>query len=359
MKKTNGLIALFLVFCLTISIFDIKPSADGVIDVGKERISNDERRAYVNDVIAYHLSSKGEKIVSDSLKNGKSVVFFFEGASNNVLYESGYSNYNQYRFASVCIVIQLVDGNPKIVYFDDFCSTLPDHPRGAYGLNEEIATLVDGVYPLINCNHYTFAALHVPAYDWGTSIWCSKNGYYVDACYGINIHSRGTDIVTSDSGNSRGCLLVGKNPNVSGEYNDFMYAVTGIEHARTNAFDEVALDYGCVIIDRALYKNELLKIYDAGRRDEKTVVGIITAYTDKLNAAAKRKVPAGETPREVHGDINADGKINTADAVYLLRSIMRPDKYPVKQNCDMDGNGVVNVADAISLLRTVLRASSR
>lgn len=275
-------IVVFLACVLLFSATAFVSDADTGVSVGADRISDEARRNYVNAMLAYHLSESGEKIVSESLKNGKCVLFFFEGASNHALAKSGFSNHAHYRFSAVCIVVRLVEDRPEIVFFDDFCSTIPDNPRAADSRADAVATLLDGVYPVVNCNHFGYAALHVPAYDWGTALRCYRTGHYIDVCYGINIHSRGTDYINVTTNNSAGCLLVGKTVGASSGYNDFMYAVAGISDARNNAFGEVALDYGCVVIDRALYKKELKQIYDTGAGDQNEIVRKLTAYTDGL-----------------------------------------------------------------------------
>ncbi len=59
----------------------------------------------------------------------------------------------------------------------------------------------------------------------------------------------------------------------------------------------------------------------------------------------------------IRGDVNGDGKVNSADAVYLLRHTMRPTKYPINQSGDMNGDDKVNSADAVYLLRYTMRPS--
>ncbi len=67
------------------------------------------------------------------------------------------------------------------------------------------------------------------------------------------------------------------------------------------------------------------------------------------------------TPKDIpgntaeRGDVNDDGKVNSADAVYLLRHTMRASKYPISQSGDMQGDGKVNSADAVYLLRHTMR----
>lgn len=57
------------------------------------------------------------------------------------------------------------------------------------------------------------------------------------------------------------------------------------------------------------------------------------------------------------GDVNGDGKLNTDDAIYLLRHTLLPSSYPVNQLCDFNGDGKVNTDDAIYLLRHTLLPS--
>ena len=56
------------------------------------------------------------------------------------------------------------------------------------------------------------------------------------------------------------------------------------------------------------------------------------------------------------GDVNEDGLVSDADALYLLRHVLFSDKYPINQNGDMNGDGVVTDADALYLLRHTLFA---
>lgn len=51
------------------------------------------------------------------------------------------------------------------------------------------------------------------------------------------------------------------------------------------------------------------------------------------------------------GDMNGDNKLNSADAIYLLRHTIMPDKYPITGTCDVNGDDKLNSADAIYLLR--------
>lgn len=54
------------------------------------------------------------------------------------------------------------------------------------------------------------------------------------------------------------------------------------------------------------------------------------------------------------GDFDQDDSVTDADALYLLRFTLFPDRYPISQNGDVDGDGRVTDADALYLLRYTL-----
>ena len=56
----------------------------------------------------------------------------------------------------------------------------------------------------------------------------------------------------------------------------------------------------------------------------------------------------------IAGDMNDDGDVDVADAVYLLRHVLKPYEYPIDQAGDMDGDEDIDVADAVYLLRHTL-----
>lgn len=57
----------------------------------------------------------------------------------------------------------------------------------------------------------------------------------------------------------------------------------------------------------------------------------------------------------IRGDMDANDKLNSNDAVYLLYYVMfGKDDYPIRQSGDMDGNGKVNSNDAVYLLYHVM-----
>ena len=56
----------------------------------------------------------------------------------------------------------------------------------------------------------------------------------------------------------------------------------------------------------------------------------------------------------VPGDVDGDGNLTSADAVYLLRGILLPEAYSLDGSFDYDKDGALTSADAIYLLRHVL-----
>ena len=60
------------------------------------------------------------------------------------------------------------------------------------------------------------------------------------------------------------------------------------------------------------------------------------------------------TPLYTPGDVDEDGTVTDADALYLLRYTLFPDRYPVNQPADFDSDGNVTDADALYLLRYTL-----
>ena len=57
--------------------------------------------------------------------------------------------------------------------------------------------------------------------------------------------------------------------------------------------------------------------------------------------------------RRLTGDCNKDGKISDQDAIYLLRHVYFPDRYPIDEPVDYNKDGRITDQDAIYLLRHV------
>lgn len=54
------------------------------------------------------------------------------------------------------------------------------------------------------------------------------------------------------------------------------------------------------------------------------------------------------------GDLDASGKLNEDDAIYLLQHVLMPDQFPIGQTADYDRSGKLSEDDAIYLLQHVL-----
>lgn len=70
---------------------------------------------------------------------------------------------------------------------------------------------------------------------------------------------------------------------------------------------------------------------------------------NKSAGTASVTFSGGDVPYTL-GDLNGDGKVTEADAVYLLGYTIFPDIYPLNQPVDFNKSGGVSEADAIYLL---------
>lgn len=89
------------------------------------------------------------------------------------------------------------------------------------------------------------------------------------------------------------------------------------------------------------------------KRSAVCFVLLLSLILTSVSLCVSVSAETAQTP-QIRGDMNGDGKVDTTDAIYLLRHIMFQDKYPIKQSGDMNGDGETNTADAIYLLRHVM-----
>lgn len=82
-----------------------------------------------------------------------------------------------------------------------------------------------------------------------------------------------------------------------------------------------------------------------------TISGDLSYYTDAgvQTATVSLEVVVGESDA-LAGDMNGDGEVTDADAIYLLWHTFYPEDFPVTGNVDVNGDGEVTDADAIYLL---------
>ena len=59
-------------------------------------------------------------------------------------------------------------------------------------------------------------------------------------------------------------------------------------------------------------------------------------------------------PEQIRGDMNGDGNVTDADALYLLRHTLFAERYPITQSGDVNGDSQITDADALYLLRFTL-----
>lgn len=241
-------------------------------------------RDYVLNAIKYHIeSSESSYRVAKNLlrlynaNEDGNVVFFFDGCSINLdgatTTFSGYmKNGNRYNTSAVCIVLKAnASGRPEIVYATADASTMADNVRdSSLNNNTDVSITKDGMYNIRTFNHMGYAALNVVIPS-GCSLRCPKSGTSYDStASGIDIHSRGgysSDVLTSSTYSSTGCFNVGKykSKNDFADYNDFIYAVTGVSNARSVTYPSNGvsqyLTVGIAIVDRSCYKTQLATIF--------------------------------------------------------------------------------------------------
>ena len=89
-------------------------------------------------------------------------------------------------------------------------------------------------------------------------------------------------------------------------------------------------------------------------------VGNYRAYVLAINGesngifSASEDVEFAVTAAYIVGDMNNDGEVTDADAIYLLRHTLFSEKYEISQPADFTNDGNVTDADAIYLLRHTL-----
>lgn len=308
--KSKRVISLVLALCLCLTMLPVVTmqvdatgyySESDLSNIKCSILSNSERATYVNEMMKYHiLSSTDNYRVARNLENGSSVVFFFDGCSDNVD-DPTYGNYSNYHLSAYCAVVQKVNGVLKIVYESENCSTIPDNPRNV-SLNDGTAvpTVLDGVYNIISTNHSSrYASLRIADNSGSVPvIRCTSSSSYISTSNAINIHARSnfsgapTNGICSYSYSSTGCFNVGLTNNTWSEYNNFIANVVGVSNAiKTTPYSSGSwtkctsgVDKGVVVVDRSHYKTQLAAIYGGDNSNSASnLVAKITAYTDNLD----------------------------------------------------------------------------
>lgn len=249
-------------FCiLLLCLLPVSASAQE-IDLS-EMIQSDTRRQYVETMLKYYLTQ--DAAVRQTLQDGYSAVFLFEGASDN-MDDPELSDISYYRVSAVCLAVRLdEEGSPYLAYFNRECSSLPDRPLeyGAWDIDKigavGPATIRDGTYELFSVKHGgKYEALHIRTdVEDGTlpAIYMHENGYVDHRADCINIHTRNVNHVIQGAMWSSGCLLVGGGD--FGAFTELMDSIYYPLYAQFSIGDRV----GTVTIDRQLLKQPMYDLY--------------------------------------------------------------------------------------------------
>ena len=222
------LLMLVLTVCLLPGLFVKAEAVTGIDELTCSGfISNADHRNYIDTMMKYYFDNNSKLITA--LDNGKSVIFMFEGGSDNYPSNAYEDSAYDTRTQAVCIVIQKnSSGKATIVFYSENCSSLPDDPDDCTGAAYSGATtLMDGIYGVQTTNHTgPYGALNTYATTGYYTPPSNQNGY-TNGASGINVHTRTS--AGSGGGWSLGCQVIGYGNSSANEFNAFMKAVTGIK----------------------------------------------------------------------------------------------------------------------------------
>lgn len=83
---------------------------------------------------------------------------------------------------------------------------------------------------------------------------------------------------------------------------------------------------------------------------------VVASAFSVITSAYDAKQNSNTNLSSVYGDINGDGRVTTADSIYLQRSVIGAIALTEEQKnlADVDGNGKVSVSDAVLIQRYVV-----
>ncbi len=96
--------------------------------------------------------------------------------------------------------------------------------------------------------------------------------------------------------------------------------------------------------------DSLKTVYYGGSKDQRGQITIGYAEEYITRATWVYNYTGGVGSDSESGDMNADGEITDADAVYLLYYTFLPEQYPINQECDFNDDGEITDQDAVYLL---------
>lgn len=230
-------------------------------------ISNRNNRHYVESMLSYYL--RENTVVQETLEDGLSAVFLFEGCSDN-MDNPDFSDISYYRVSAVCIAVKLdAAGQPVITYFNENSSTLPDRPLeyGAWNLKGigavGPATICDGTYELYSVYHAgAYEALQMRMNyedETATAMYMTPEGFTIHPATHINIHTRNVNHALQSAMWSAGCMLVG-----DGDFDEFAQLIVATYYSSYDKF-VIGRKVGTVTVNRQHLKEALYDLY--GNRD--------------------------------------------------------------------------------------------
>ena len=274
LQERMQLMKKFLAFCLAVCLLACLIPQVRAYEAGQAfrldlsgKIENPQRREYVEMMLDHYIRT--DTMVQQALEGGFSAVFLFDGASDN-MDDTELRNLRYYRVSGICIVVKLdSDGEPKMIYFNDNASTIPDRPLeyGTWALPEvgEVgpATICDGTYQVYSVRHKgKYEALHVRTEYHDAlvdAVYMTPEGYVSSRASEINVHTRTNNHTNGTEGKvmwSAGCPLVGDGD--SWEFWKLVYAT----YYTTYENFEVGNFLGTLTIDRQALREELYKLYE-------------------------------------------------------------------------------------------------
>ena len=294
-----------LLFCLAgVILFSLSPEASAYSagDPYRPDLSNlirdPEHREYVETMVDYHLRTDPD--IRNALEGGFAAVFLFDGCSDNMK-DPELSDLSYYRVSGVCLAIRLNDrGEPRLVYFNEDASTIPDQPLkyGAWELPEigavGPATVFDGTYQIYSVLHRgEYAALHVRTdFHDGTldAVYLTPDGGYAKyRASEINVHTRTSNHIAGYGMWSAGCPLVG-----DGNAWDFKWLMQSTYHGIYDTF-EVFNYIGTLTIDRQQLRQELYTLYKNPDAVDAFLVNSRAVQPETYLEECSEKAPLEET----------------------------------------------------------------
>ena len=227
-------------------------------------LQDPEYRDYVETMVDHHMRT--DEDIRNALEGGFAAVFLFDGCSDN-MNDPELSDLSYYRVSGVCLAVKLDrNGQPKLVYYNEDASTIPDQPLkyGAWEIPEigEVgpATVLDGTYQIYSVLHRgEYEALHVRSdFRDGTleAVYMTPEGGFTEyRASEINVHTRTSNHIASYGMWSAGCPLVG-----DGSAWDFKRLIHSVYDTTYDTF-EVLNFVGTLTIDRQKLRTEMYTLY--------------------------------------------------------------------------------------------------